>query len=131
MKHQKIDENRIEVIPEGETLEDVLMAIARHSYDTATPRIHANQHLHMAEDSPDLSACITYEGGAPVMLLMDYINDRDCRTKVYNKEGRWYFDAYAFGQRKVTSQEFLAGIRREYAEKFLAEVAEILSAANV
>ena len=39
------------------------------------------------------------------------------------RDGQWYFDAYAFQQRKVTGEEFAHGVRRENAEGFLTEVA--------
>lgn len=66
--------------------------------------------------------------GRPTMLLMNYINGRDCRTKVWKEggllfgEGRWYFDKYAFEQREVTAEEFSRGVRRVNVEEFLENI---------
>ena len=108
MKYQKVDGTKIEILPEGMPIKDMLMAIAKVSDDTATPR--GSGHLQPFQ-TPSPEVClednIQYAGEQPVMLLMDYIVGRDCRTKVYQgNDGKWYLDSYAFQQRKVTSQEF-------------------------
>lgn len=100
------------------------MAIAKISYDTATPRGLGRLQPFQ---TPSLELClekyIRHKGETPVMLLMDYIAGRDCRTKVFQgKDAKWYLDAYAFQQRKVTSEEFIQRIIRDPAEAFLDKV---------
>ncbi len=135
MLYQKIDSSRYQIMPEPtESVKDILLAFAKVSYETAIPRGLGlrEAYLHTVDKSPDLEACIETKLGRPVMLLMDYINGRDCRTKVYkNREGKWYFDVYAFKQRKMTSEEFMDAVVgdgefKEKPEEFLTKVNEEL-----
>ncbi|MDD5192113.1 MAG: hypothetical protein PHH54_01205 [Candidatus Nanoarchaeia archaeon] len=128
MRYQRINENLIEIIPEENVLE-VLLATAKKSYDTATPRGKGQLQPHQTPSMEVIfDKFIKYNGSKPVMLLMDYVNGRDCRTKVFLGEGdKWYFDCYAFGQRGVTSEEFLRGVRRDNPEELLNKVSEELS----
>ena len=124
MKYQKTEDHKIEIDPEEMPVRDMLLAIAKVSYETAAPR--GLGHLQPFQ-APSPEVCledhIEYENDAPVMLLMDYIVGRDCRTKVFRgMDGKWYLDSYAFQQRKVTSREFAQGIVRDPAEEFLVKV---------
>ncbi len=66
------------------------------------------------QEEVDFKAYITRDFfRRPEMLLMDYINGRDCRTKVYKQAGRWLFDKYAFEQREVSAQEFVQSTGKE------------------
>ena len=127
MKYQRIDEHLIEIIPEGEATRDILMAVAKVSYDTAVPRGCGElQPYQTPSQEVILDKYIQEANGKPI-LLMDYINGRDCRTKVFKREGKWYLDAYAFQQRRVTSEEFFRGVVRDKAEDFLNKVIQELS----
>ena len=125
MRYEATDQYKLRIIPDGENIKDILLTIARLSYDKAVPRGLGELEPHQAPSlEVDLEACIKSEGGRPTMLFMDYIHGRDCRTKVFlGRDGQWYFDAYAFEQRGVTSAEFVRGVRRTNAEGFLTEVA--------
>lgn len=127
MRYQRIDNNKIEIQPEGMHIRDMLLTIAEVSYKTAIPRGlgFRQPYIHLVKNTPDFQDCIETQGGQPVMLLMDYINGRDCRTKVFRaRDEKWYLDSYAFQQRKVTSQEFIQGIVRDSADKFLDKVVQ-------
>lgn len=132
MKYRRLDEGRLELQLEGEKIEEVLVVIARHSYFTAAPRgLGTLQPFLTPVEEIDVRPFIQRRWGrigSPTMLLMDYVNGNDCRTKVYQsqEDGKWYFDAYAFEQRLVTAEEFHAGIRRVRAEEFLDDVVNIL-----
>ncbi|HIH43395.1 TPA: hypothetical protein HA246_07180 [Candidatus Woesearchaeota archaeon] len=126
MRYEATDQYKLRIIPEGKDITEILLAIAKHSYDTAVPRGLGELQPHQAPSlEVDLETCIEKDrGGNPIMLLMNYINGRDCRTKAYlDRDGQWYFDAYAFQQRKVTGAESARGIIRDNAEGFLTEVA--------
>lgn len=121
MRYQKVlDDNSILIIPEGEDVKAILLTIARLSYETATPR---GMGYEQGYDAPSREVVfekhMEYERGKPVRLVMDYIHGRDCRTMVYERDGQWFLDAYAYSQRKVTSEEFLLGIVRDKPEDFL------------
>ncbi|MFA6461661.1 MAG: hypothetical protein WCV90_05295 [Candidatus Woesearchaeota archaeon] len=124
MKYQRIDNKKIEIFPEMVPIRELLLAIAKVSYETAVPRgLGHLQHFQAPSTEVSLEGYLQYEGKTPVMLLMDYIAGRDCRTKVFlGREGKWYLDSYAFQQRKVTSEEFLKGVVRDPAEGFLDKV---------
>lgn len=127
MKYQRIEDHKIEINPEGMPIRDILLTIAKVSYQTATPRgLGLKQpYLHLVENTPNFQDCIEIQGGQPVMLLMDYINGRDCRTKVFQaRNEKWYLDSYAFQQRKVTSEEFVQGVVRDSADVFLEKVVQ-------
>jgi hypothetical protein len=123
MRYQKIDGKKIEIIPDGMPIREMLLAIAKVSYETAVPRGMGHLRPYKA---PSLEASledhIRYQEGLPVMLLLDYVSGRDCRTKVYLADGKWYLDSYAFQQRKVTSEEFARGVIRDPAGEFLDKV---------
>jgi hypothetical protein len=126
MKYQRVNDTRIQIQPEGMPVRDMLLTIAKVSYETAVSR--GLGHLQPFQ-APSPEVCledhIQYEGETPVMLLMDYIAGRDCRTKVFQgRDGQWYLDSYAFQQRKVTSQEFVQGIVRDSAEEFMDKVVQ-------
>ncbi len=129
MRYEKVDDNRIRIIPETDEIERILFTIARKSYETAAPRGRGREQpfLHCVEEGPNFKGCITQDLIGEPMLLMDYINGRDCRTKVYKLRGEWFLDSYAFRQRKVTSEEFLDGVVKDDPEKFLDSVVEELS----
>lgn len=121
---QEVSEGRIEILAGDMPVKDLLLLIAKLSYETASPRGMGHEQPHQAPSMEVIfEDCITEVAGEPV-LLMDYINGRDCRTKVYFHEGKWLFDSYAFQQRKVTSQEFIDGVVRDSAEEFLHKVNE-------
>lgn len=126
MRYFQINDTIFEIQPEGMPIEDMLLAVAKVSYETAVPR--GLGHLQQFETSPSqntLKSCIQYKDEEPVLLVMDYISGRDCRTKVFKgSDGKWYFDSYAFQQRKVTAEEFLQGIVRDPAEPFLDGVVQ-------
>lgn len=129
MKYQRIREGLIKIMPEpGEDIKQILMTIARVSYQTAVPR--GLGHLQPYE-APVAEAMleerIEYHGREPIALVMDYIHGRDCRTAISKRDDdKWYFNAYAFEQRGVTSEEFVRGIRGVNAEQFLDDVAKEL-----
>jgi hypothetical protein len=120
MGYQRIDDTRFE----GMTVRDMLLIIAKVSYETAIPRgLGYLQPFQAPSPEVCLEEYIQYEGETPVMLLMDYIAGRDCRTKVFQgRDGKWYLDSYAFQQRKVTSEEFVQGIVRDSAKEFMDKV---------
>jgi hypothetical protein len=131
MEYQIIDKNKIEIQP-GEISElKMLLSIARKSYETAIPRgMGFNKpYIHFVENMPNFLDYIKMKDESPVMLLMDYINGRDCRTKVFKDENeKWFLDSYAFQQRKVSQEEFDLGIVRDPADNFLDKViTEILT----
>ena len=128
MKYKKIDETIFEIDAEGLPVRELLLAIANVSYDTAIPR--GAGHLQPFQ-APSLEVCledyIMYDGDVPVLLLMEYVSGRDCRTKVYQgRGGKWYLDSYAFQQRKVSSEEFLQGVVNDSAEDFLCTVGQLI-----
>lgn len=121
MNYRRIDQSKIEIDPEGLPALPMLLAIAKVSYDTATPRGMGHAQPFQA---PSQEVCledyVSSDESGPALLLMDYISGRDCRTKVFrDSRGTWYFDSYAFQQRKVTATEFMAGIVRDHADAFL------------
>ena len=88
MKYQRTDKNLIEIIPEGENIRDVLMAIAKVSYDTAVPRGQGELQPHQTPSQEVIfDKYIQETNSHPSMLLMSYINGRDCRTQVFRKQG--------------------------------------------
>ena len=139
MNYKKCTEHILQVDMER-SVEHALLAIAKASYEQAAPRglgfdaayQHEIAQMRMPKETPEEGVDFTQYikrdlFGKPTMLLMDYINGRDCRTKVWREgarllglgEERWYFDKYAFEQREVTAEEFGRGVRRVFAEQFL------------
>lgn len=133
MKYERQQDTVLITFEREDNVEDWLLEIAQHSYDTAQPRGLKHSPLNTDEE-PDLEKCIEYKldfswkriwdiGYHPLALKMDYINNRDCRTFIQKRAtGIWYFNAHIFEQRKVTPDEFQRGIRKENAGKFLDEV---------
>jgi len=149
MKYEVIrDGNTIQILPEGRDIKEFLLTFARLSYGSAKPR-HTNPlevklsttdpnsyegaqvrkeaskrpFLHSIENMPKFEDYLESDSEGLNFLVMDYINGRDCRTMLRRgDDSSWYFNAYAFEQREVTSEEFISGIRRVNAEEFLKEV---------
>ena len=128
MRYKIGKEYQMEIDLETDSVMDVLLAIARTSYETANPRGlgFKQPYLHIVENTPSFEEWITRDGKEPTMLFMSYINGRDCRTKVYKKEEKWYLDGYAFQQRKVDLEQFFSGKIEDPADKFLDKVIERL-----
>ena len=131
MKYRRLAPDHIELILEGEHIKDVLLTIARLSYETAIPRGAGTLQPH-STPAHEISFVkfVEMQGDQPYRLLMDYENGRDCRTRVWLEQGTWFFDGYAFEQRKVTSEEFIRGVRRESAGAFLDSVVDALEGQN-
>ena len=64
------------------------------------------------------------------MHIMGNVHGRDCSTKVYFKDKKWYLECYAFGQRVLTSEEFVGGEIGHDPEELLKEVILELSSQN-
>jgi len=145
--------SNIEIILEGEDPKEVFLAIARHSYNTAKPRhmdplsqrlivtpsdsyegaqlreeAKKRRHIHSIDELPDFEQYFENDVYGQKMLVMDYINDRDCRTVAkLLKGGRMWFNAYAFEQRGVSNlTRFLKGERAIHATEFLDEVIDLM-----
>lgn len=105
-------------------VKEVLLAIAKHSYETAVPRGNGKlQGFQAPSMEIDFEAFLEYDANGNLSgLVMDYIQGRDCRTLVRVEGDRLQLHAYAFEQREVTAEEFHAGVRKSNADMFLAEV---------
>ena len=132
MEYKNIKNGRYELSFLDLKPKDVLLAIAEVSYETAVPRGLDNaQNFKTLSSDINFDDFIKYERHVPVMLLMSYVEGRDCRTKVFkNNEGKWYLDSHAFEQRKVTSIESIEGLVKDSANKFLDAVKEKLNYNN-
>ncbi len=131
MRYERQQDTVLITFEQKDDVKKWLLAIATHSYETALPRgLGLKQpYLHAIENVPNLEQYIERGSLGPKALVMDYINGRDCRTMVAKREdGTWYFNAYAFEQRKVTAEEFGMGKRVENVGQFLDEVIHIMEA---
>jgi hypothetical protein len=125
MKYQKIDEFKTEILPGEVDIGLILVTLARMSYRTAVPRGRiVEPHNGILE--PDFERYIERAGDQPYRLVMDYIDGRDCRTKVFSDASRWFFDTYVFRQRKVNAREFIEGVVKDDPLKFLDSVIDEL-----
>lgn len=122
MKYERANENYIVLDFGVQNPKEIILAIAKHSYETAQPRGLGCLQPHETHSSKvDFRQFIEYKPGllpftrVPIQLLMDYVNGRDCRTKVTRQSKNiWQFDAQVFEQRE--------GIRLGDADKFLEEI---------
>ena len=129
MRYERQQDSVLITFEKKDDVKEWLLAIATQAYETALPRGlgHKEGDLHPAEKWPNLEGYIENGALGPKVLVMDYINGRDCRTMIAKREdGTWYFNAYAFEQRKVTAEEFGMGKRVENVGKFLDEVIHIM-----
>ena len=129
MRYERQQDTVLITFERKDKVKEWLLAIAKHAYETALPRGlgHRERYLHPVEKGPNLEKYIENGFLGPKALVMDYINGRDCRTMIAKREdGTWYFNAYAFEQRKVTAEEFGMGKRVENVGKFLDEVIHIM-----
>ncbi|MBT5021951.1 hypothetical protein HOK51_07025 [Candidatus Woesearchaeota archaeon] len=113
MKYEKTDNYSIKIIPENEEkIEDILLELAATSYETAVPRMHTKKHMEkLKRPSSYFSQYITKNVFGQEQLVMDYIDDRDCRTIVSKQiDGNWYLNCYSFEQRGLDSDEFFEKI---------------------
>ena len=123
MKYEIAGSYTIKIDPEETPIKELLLTIAKVSYETAIPRELAYlDDPDIRSEEVDFAKNIVSRFGTD-MLLMDYINGRDCRTKVHQeRDGKLYFDTYTFEQRKIESYENIMGIVKDSADKFLDQV---------
>ncbi len=137
MRLGKQTREHIEIVPEErEDIEEILLAIAEHSYETAVQG-GLSGHLHSPpekDEEVNFRDCLYHANTGKkelIALHMGYINARDCRTTVVRghtrkRANKWYFSVFDFEQRGITMQELFQGVKKYNAIEFLEEVAKKL-----
>jgi hypothetical protein len=112
MDFRRLDDETIEILPEGRKPEAVLEVLARLSYETAeSPAPFFVQPFEVPPESVDFRSQITREG-----LRLDYLNGRLLSTHVQWEGGRLLFDAERFEADRGSPDAFLALARERLKE---------------
>lgn len=93
MEYRKINENAVEILPGNTPILDVLLAVARASYELAVPVGRGFlQPYSTPVNEIDFSKMLDVTG-----LYMDYVCGRQCKTRVgIDEKGRLIFNASLF-----------------------------------
>ena len=107
MDFRRVNEDTIEILPEGREPERILEALARLSYETAeSPAPFYVQPFEVPPASVDFRSQVTGEG-----LRLDYLNGRLLSTHVRREGDRLLFDAERFQVDRGSPEAFLALVR--------------------
>ncbi len=106
-EYKILDESRIELIPGNHSVQEVLEAVARVSYDLASPAGFGIFKAHSTQSSDvDFSKYVSKDG-----LRMDYVNGRKCKTNVVIEKGRLEFIAHLYEATRGSSEQFLDRVK--------------------
>ena len=117
MKYKKIDENHIEISPEKTPVKRMLETIARVSYELARPAgLGFLRDFDTKSEDIDFSKLVNLKDPR-VVLDMDYVNGRQCKTVVLKKNGKYIFNAHVYRLDRGDPQLFLNKVNSALEEK--------------
>ena len=118
MNYKRINNNEIEIIPGRTPIEVVLESLARISYKSAEPpRSEFLELLDQESKTIDFSKFIHLDQSE--ILNMDYVNERNCKTKVRKTgDGKYIFDAHSYQMSRGCPETLLDKVKSELEEEF-------------
>lgn len=118
MNYKRINDNEIEIILGRTPIEVVLESLARISYKLAEPpRSEFLELLDKGSDTIDFSKFIHPDQSE--ILNMDYVNERNCKTKVRKtSDGKYIFDAHLYQMSRGRPETLLDKVKSELGEEF-------------
>lgn len=120
MNYKRINEHDIEIIPEETPVDKILETMARVSYESAKPRISDFLEL-LDKESKEIDFSEFVHLNSSEVLNIDYINQRQCKTKVRRTDdGMYVFNARLYEINRGKPEIFLNKVKstlKEGAEK--------------
>ena len=119
MNYKRINDNEIEIIPGRIPIDVVLESLVRISYDLAEPpRSEFLELLDKESETIDFSKFVHLDQSE--ILNMDYVNERNCKTKVRNaSDGKYIFDAHLYHMSRGCPETLLDKVNSELEEEFV------------
>lgn len=121
MKYEAISPGTFLLYPKQDPLV-MLQRIAKEAYLTAAPL--SGQHLQSLDELPDFTSYIQMEEERPVLMMLDYINGRDCRVMVTRQGEDYIFHGYYFQLRTLNPTLKTQGYTHYPPAQFLDSVVE-------
>ena len=118
MIYKRINDHDIEIIPGRTPIERVLEYLARISYESAEPpRSKFLELLDKESETIDFSAFIHLEESE--VLNMDFVNERNCKTKVRKtSDGKYVFDARLYQTSRDCPESLLDKVQSALKEDY-------------
>lgn len=118
MIYKRINDHDIEIIPGRTPIERVLEYLARISYESAEPpRSEFLELLDKESETIDFSAFIHLDRSE--VLDMDFVNERNCKTKVRKtSDGKYVFDARLYQTSRDCPESLLDKVKSALKEDY-------------
>ena len=124
MDYKRIDDQEIEIVPGNIPIDDVILAIAKESYKTAVPMgVGFDEPWLTGPENEDFSECIRPKGTVvgcsdrTLLLDMDYVNGRQCKTYIVEKDGKYILDAWSFEKARGPVERLLDTVKAGLEKK--------------
>jgi hypothetical protein len=111
MYYKRISEHVIEIIPEDTPIDEILITMARVSYEPAKPP--SSDFLELLDkESKEIDFSEFIHLNSSDVLNIDFVNERQCKTKVRRTgDGKYVFDAWLYESNRGKSEIFLNKVK--------------------
>jgi len=116
MNYKRINEHEIEIIPEETPIDKILVTMARVSYESAKPPVSDFLEL-LDKESKEIDFSEFVHLNSSEVLNIDYINERQCKTKVRKTDdGKYVFNAWLYESNRGKPEIFLNKVKSTLEE---------------
>jgi len=117
MNYERINEHEIEIIPEETPIDEILVTMARVSYESAKPL--GSDFLELLDkESKEMDFSEFVHLNSSEVLNIDRVNERQCKTKVRRTdEGKYVFHAWLYESNRGKPEIFLNKVRSTLEER--------------
>jgi len=116
MNYEKISHREIEILPGSTPIHKALETMARISYESAKAR--GSEFLELLDAGSNQTNYSDFvHPNCQAVLDMDYVNERQCKTKVRKTDdGRYVFDAWSYAVNRGSPEVFLDRVKSALEE---------------
>jgi len=106
MRYERINDSEIRILPDTESADEVLEIMARVSYTRAKPVQLGFLAPHkIPNEEMDFSQFVDLN--SKIVLKMDYVNGRQCKTEVHRDNGDLIFNAWLHERDRGAAEFYL------------------------